>query len=118
MNYNYYPQAAQNLRPPAQNFLKGRPVASLDEARAQTIDFDGSVFYFPDVVNKKIYTKQIDFDGLVSINMYELVKTPISPSGGNFITREEFEAAINQLKNSLQPAKSSDEAPAAQSFNF
>jgi hypothetical protein len=37
--------------------LKGRPVTSIDEARAASIDFDGSVFYFPDVANKCIYTK-------------------------------------------------------------
>ena len=123
--YNYYRQQPYQTRPatyqpqmPVQQGLKGRPVSSVEEARAASIDFDGSIFYFPDVVNKKIYTKQIDFDGLVSINMYELVKTPISPSGGNFITREEFESAINQLKSSLQPVKSSDEAATAQSFNF
>ena len=34
-----------------------RPVASLDEVRAISIDFDGSVFYFPDYANRKIYTK-------------------------------------------------------------
>jgi hypothetical protein len=37
--------------------LKGRPVASLDEAKATSIDFDGSVFYFPDLANRRIYTK-------------------------------------------------------------
>jgi hypothetical protein len=37
--------------------IKGRPVSSLEEARASMIDFDGSIFYFPDVANKRIYTK-------------------------------------------------------------
>lgn len=40
-----------------------RPVSSIDEVRAASIDFDGSVFYFPDLANKKIYTKQINMDG-------------------------------------------------------
>ena len=30
-----------------------RPVSSIDEVRACPIDFDGSVFYFADVANKR-----------------------------------------------------------------
>ncbi len=58
-NYSYYPQAPQNqnVRFPTYTGLKGRPVSSIEEARAQSIDFDGSVFYFPDIANKRIYTK-------------------------------------------------------------
>lgn len=47
--------------------LKGRPVASYDEAKAAMIDLDGSVFYFIDNANRKIYTKQINLDGTASI---------------------------------------------------
>lgn len=50
---------------PQQTALKGRLVSSLEEVRATGIDFDGSVFYFPDIANKRIYTKQIG--GSVSI---------------------------------------------------
>lgn len=46
-----------------------RPVASLEEVRVMSIDFDGSVFYFPDYANRRIYTKQINMDGTASINM-------------------------------------------------
>jgi hypothetical protein len=56
--------------------LKGRPVASLDEVRATSIDFDGSIFYFPDLANKRIYTKQINVDGTSTLNMYELKPIP------------------------------------------
>jgi hypothetical protein len=56
--------------------LKGHPVASLEEARATSIDFDGSVFYFPDLANRRIYTKQINMDGSASLNMYELKEIP------------------------------------------
>lgn len=35
------------------------------------IDFDGSVFYFPDLANNKIYTKQINMDGTSSLYVYE-----------------------------------------------
>jgi hypothetical protein len=77
--------------------LKGRPVASLEEVRATSIDFDGSIFYFPDVANKRIYTKQINMDGTASLYMYELkeIPSPEQPTNQSFVTREEFEDAIN-----------------------
>ena len=58
MYNNYYtqPQQPQTYRTVNSN-LKGRPVASFDEARAMPIDFDGSIFFFPDLANKRIYTK-------------------------------------------------------------
>jgi len=64
-NYGYYPtntglrQTIAPQVPMAQPIaaLKGHPVSSLEEARAMSIDFDGSVFFFPDLANKKIYTK-------------------------------------------------------------
>ena len=42
---------------PQVNYIKGRPVVSIDEARASQIDLDGSLYVFPDLGNKKIYTK-------------------------------------------------------------
>lgn len=53
-----------------------RPVSSVEEVRASSIDFDGSIFYFPDLANKKFYTKQINLDGTASIFMYELKEIP------------------------------------------
>ena len=83
--YNYYQQQMPN-------YLKGRPVSSLEEARAANIDFDGSIFYFPDVANKRIYTKQINTDGTSSLLMYELKTIPVEKPSPDYITREEFEA--------------------------
>ena len=93
--YNYFPQ---NQRPVAT--LKGRPVSSLDEVRAASIDFDGSVFYFPDQGNKRIYTKQINPDGTATTLMYELKEIPMETSSNseNYVTRQEFENAIKELK--------------------
>ena len=91
--YNYYP--TQPNRQPSFG-LRGRPVSSLEEARATSIDFDGSVFYFPDLANKKIYTKQINMDGTASLNMYELKPMP-KETVNDYITRAEFEEAIRQL---------------------
>ena len=79
--------------------------------RAASVDFDGSIFYFPDLANKRIYTKQIGLDGSAILNMYELkeipVQTPIDNS--NYITREEFEMAIKQLQASLVPPQMVEE---------
>ena len=85
--------------------IKGRPVASIEEARASIIDFDGSIFYFPDLANKRIYTKQINIDGTAILNMYELKEIPIEQeiTPNQFITRDEFETVINQLRAAVQP---------------
>lgn len=103
-NYGYYPQTSytRNSTPTIVG-LKGRPVSSIEEARVSAIDFDGSVFYFPDLANKRIYTKQINLDGTALLNMYELKEIPIEQpmTQQNFITREEFENAISQLQQQL-----------------
>ena len=80
--------------------IKGRPVASIEEARASIIDFDGSIFYFPDLANKRIYTKQINMDGSAILNVYELKLAPIEHE--NFVTREEFEAFVNSLRGPVE----------------
>ena len=100
----YYQPQQVYQRPiaPQQIGLKGRPVSSIEEVRASGIDFDGSIFYFPDVANKRIYTKQINLDGTATLNMYELKELPpMAVEGNNFITREEFNAAIENLRNLL-----------------
>jgi hypothetical protein len=40
-------------------------------------------------------------DGTASLFVYELREQPIDSSNGNFITREEFEMAIGELRASL-----------------
>ena len=128
-NYTYYPQNSQPTNVPVyqQNYLrsaqpqmglKGRMVTSLEEARATSIDFDGSVFYFPDLANKRIYTKQINMDGTASLNVYELRELPVEnnkaqyiASTENFVTREEFEQVIAKLRASLIPEQTIVAAP-------
>ena len=115
-NYNYYPQTQPTQYTPQyaqrpvqpQSYLKGRLVSSVEEARATSIDFDGSVFYFPDLANRRIYTKQINLDGTATLNMYELREMPIVNeqqviASTNFVTRDEFEQVISQLKTMLVP---------------
>lgn len=81
--------------------IKGRPVSSIEEARAISIDFDGSVFYFPDLANKRIYTKQINMDGTASLNVYEWKNDPVV-SSPQYVTREEFETVLTQLKQAIE----------------
>ena len=128
-NYNYYPQsqATQNQQIPQQmnsvyqNYyrqappqvgLKGRLVSSLEEARATSIDFDGSIFYFPDLANKRIYTKQVNMDGTATLCMYELRELPTTkeenvliPSIDQFVTREEFERVLEKLQLLQKPTE-------------
>lgn len=97
--YPNYFQAQQPASRPISTALKGRPVSSLDEVRGTSIDFDGSVFYFPDLANKRIYTKQINMDGTAALNVYELKNIPLTNEANlNFITREEFEQAMQQIQ--------------------
>lgn len=106
-NISYY--QAQQRQMPQMNYqtplLKGRLVSSFEEAKAMSIDFDGSVFYFPDLANRRIYTKQINLDGTATLNLYELrempTEAPVVMENNLYITREEFEQAINQLRADL-----------------
>lgn len=99
------------------------------------IDFDGSVFYFPDYANRRIYTKQINMDGTASINMYELKEIPNSSQSNNdYITREEFNTTLTSIKevfaqimgsnNAVAPSQESGQPAQQQSteskpqFNF
>ena len=79
----------------------------MEEARASIIDFDGSIFYFPDLANKRIYTKQINMDGTAVLNMYELKEIPIEVpnAGAQYVTREEFEAALLSLRQASVPVE-------------
>ena len=97
--------------------LKGRPVSSIDEVRAIPVEFDGSISYFPDLANNRIYTKQINIDGTASLLMYELKEIPVStPTDIEYITRQEFEAVLAQLR-AESPVQGTPQRPAAD-FKF
>lgn len=114
-NYNnYYPQRTIT---PTLN-LKGHPVASFEEVKASAVDFDGTISYFPDVANNCIYTKQINIDGTVTLKKFGLTELPNEqpPQDNNYITREEFEKTMQELKESLNnPTKKEEEKT---SYNF
>lgn len=135
-NYNYYPittnpqVSQQSYNPylrqaPPQTGLKGRPVSSLEEVRASSIDFDGSVFYFPDMANRRIYTKQINIDGTATLNVYELIelknetKEGIAlPSMDKFVTKEELQQVLTQFRQSLDEKTAPTPAAKVEVMNF
>lgn len=87
-----------------QNYLKCRPVSSIEEVRAAQVDLDGSLFVFPDIANQRIYTKQINPDGTASLNIYTLqVEEPkVEPK---YITKEELENTLAAFKATLDQAE-------------
>lgn len=105
---------------PYMNYIKGRPVVSIDEARASQIDLDGSLYVFPDLGNKKIYTKQINMDGTASFNVFELVEdapkeTAPAPS---YVTRDELNAILAEFKLNLVQPSAPQAAAAKPTFNL
>lgn len=95
-NYSYGGGYSQYLQSTG---LKGRPVSSIEEVRAAQIDFDGSLFVFPDIANKKIYTKQINLDGTASMKIYTLVENTLPTP--TYVTKEELDSTIEALKQSF-----------------
>ena len=103
-----YPQQMGQMNQPMQPaVLKGRAVTSYDEAKAAMIDLDGSIYIFPDINNRVIYTKQINLDGTASLNTYTLTpiqnSPPQEPGSNDF--RQNLESAINPLLQELAALK-------------
>ena len=113
MNYLYpqpQPQMVRAAYPstaPYNNRI--RPVSSLEEVRASAIDFDGSVFYFPDAANKTIYTKQINLDGTALVNMYVMQEIPVAPRpeqlAAAYVSKEEFQQTVSLLLGEIEKMK-------------
>lgn len=108
---------------PQQNFIKGRPVVSIDEARASQIDLDGSLYVFPDLGNKKIYTKQINMDGTATFNVFELAAPVENAPTPVYVTKDELDEILASFKASLVQEKPQEARPAQktsipQSFNL
>lgn len=103
----YSPNALQG--PQNVQMLKGRVVASVEEAKAAQVDLDGTTSYFASPGEGKIYTKSIGMNGLPVFVVYEAKQTaaPQQPSG-----IEErlavLESKVKELTNSEQRTTVSD----------
>lgn len=92
--------------------IKGRPVSSYDEAKASMIDLDGSLFVFPDIGNKMIYTKQIMLDGTSEFNVYAKVEqngnnnqsfVPVQEKQTQeYVSKQEFEDMKKSFETKLK----------------
>lgn len=96
---NYVQRFTSNIQS-APTYLKGRPVVSLEEARAAQIDLDGSIHIFTDIGNKKIYTKQINLDGTATLNIYNLQEENPTEQV-EFVTKAEFNEEMNKMQSLL-----------------
>ena len=88
-----------------QQVIKGRPVSSYDEAKASMIDLDGSMFVFPDIANKRIYTKQIMLDGSAELKVYVLVeqnKANEAQNNEQYVLRSDFDNAMLNIKTQIE----------------
>lgn len=90
--------------PQPQPALKGRPVVSIEEARAAQIDLDGSLYVFPDLTNKKIYTKSINVDGTATFNVYALDESGQAASASTYVTHAELEEILKKIASNHTPA--------------
>lgn len=105
---NSYQQPTQQT-PSAAPIIKGRPVSNEEEANAAMIDFDGSLFIFPDKAHGKIYTKQLGLDGNIIFQRYSLdqptasmeqpKQEPIDLSG--YAKQEDLEKMVTELKQKI-----------------
>lgn len=100
------------------NYLKCRPVTSFDEVKAAQIDLDGSLNVFPDIGNKKIYTKQIKPDGTADYQVYVLTSQENVANSTDYITRAEVEQLFAQFKASFMVPAATPIMPEQKKMSF
>ena len=109
-NNPIFQQPMQSQNTLGNSMIKGRAVTSIDEAKAAMIDLDGSMFVFPDIANKRIYTKQINLDGTASLNTYVLQEQkqaePCETLNQEMVSKQEFDSTINTLTNYIKSLES------------
>lgn len=107
-NNPYPPQTTQPVNTTNVLNLKGRPVSNEEEANAAMIDFDGSLFVFPDKAHGKIYTKQLGMDGNILFLRYSLdnpqeqkaaPESTVDLSG--YVTKEQLDKALSDIDSKL-----------------
>lgn len=104
--------------PPIPSF-KGWNVASIEEVNAARVEFDGSIYVFPDETHKSIYTKNYNMNGIPVVRAYKEV--PVETSS-NYITREEFNQFVQNIQSILtagatqKEVKPREEMPTPEQF--
>ena len=98
--------------------IKGRPVTSFEEARVAQIDLDGSTFIFPDLGNKRIYTKRINADGTATIQSFVLENDSPTDSVVEYATKNEVQDLKKTLEDMLQSLKNSTQNEKTKKIDF
>ena len=101
---SYINQGFMNQYSQQPQFLKCRPVTSIEEARAAQIDLDGSLWVFADIGHGKIYTKQMKNDGSSAFGIYTYTEEEAPTNNlNNFVTKDEMnntiQAAVQYILN-------------------
>lgn len=104
MNYQqgYQPQSYPQQNYQQQPLLKGRPVGSIEEAKAAQIDLDGSCTFFPSVAEGRIYEKSIDLEGKTVFKIYQLVQPQKQPVYAESGVVQALEQRIEQLERLIK----------------
>lgn len=103
-NQPYVTQQQSTMQSPIQQIIKGRPVSNEEEANAAMIDFDGSLFVFPDKAHGKIYTKQLGLDGNIVFLKYSIdsqaATQPVKEEKPQieYATKEELSKAVTEMR--------------------
>ena len=84
--------------------LKGRPVNGVVDVVNSLIDADGTTYYYPDVVNDRIYTKQMNQDGSSTVKAYVLDPNFMNSISG-YVTTNDFSAFATNVNSELQQIK-------------
>ena len=74
------------------------------------IDLDGSLWVFPNVVNGKIYTKQINNDGSATFNTYVFAQDQDPYNSQQYVTKNEFNKVVQTIMAAIQPRTSQTES--------
>lgn len=117
-NMGMQQNSLQNSQNAMMQILKGRPVSGMEEARASMIDLDGSLFMFPDIANKMIYTKQINLNGEPEFKTYVLVEQPKQnnmqqpqEAESPYVLKDDFENIINTLVKKIKVLEGKKDVP-------
>lgn len=102
MQQQYAQQSSQQMGNSGQQTII--PVASIEEVRSHPVDWSGSTNYFIDNVNKRIYTKQLNLNGVPEMNTYVLDNSIINQSNTNEANgnSEEILSRIKNLEDKIK----------------
>lgn len=90
-------QAPSMQNGPVQRGIKGRPVSCFEEAKSYPIEWDGSLYVFPDLHNNRIYTKQPMLDGSCPTKCY--IEQPIQQ---NISSQADEQSVSSKIIQELQ----------------